>query len=152
MPRRWNRIAPGMSKEDVIHFVGEPVRRTYDGNFTNGSIETWYYDYSEPHTFKFEPRTVKFGNGRVLTANTDPTRVEEVNRDKSAQKLKAELAEVIPSDVGFKCDDKSQCLSGKCIDHKCAGPHDCTGAAGSACRSGLDCCSRHCSSAALECI
>lgn len=59
MPKRWSRIEPGMSKEDVLHFVGQPTRRTYDGNFTNGNEETWYFDNPKPHSIRFQ-------NGRVI--------------------------------------------------------------------------------------
>lgn len=63
---RWNRIEPGMSKADVIHFVGEPTRRTYDDDVTLGKAETWYYDYYNQQTKRAEPHVVKFSDEHVL--------------------------------------------------------------------------------------
>ena len=83
VPPRWHRIQPGMSKKDVIHFAGEPRKRSYDGDFVKGSGETWYYDYSEPKTNAFDPHRIRFRDGRVTSCEKDPERIAEIRHDQA---------------------------------------------------------------------
>lgn len=71
---RWHRVQPGMSKEEVIRFVGEPARRTYDGDFEKGSAETWYYDYKNLQNGQLEPYFIRFRDGRVTALEFDRAR------------------------------------------------------------------------------
>jgi hypothetical protein len=151
IPPRWHRIQPGMNKDEVLHFVGEPRTRAYNGDFSNGSVETWYYDDYEPHTRDFQPHWVRFNHGRVEACESDPKRVAEVKQQKAETELARQRAKIIPPDVGFKCNDGAECASGKCIEHRCAGPRDCIHPAGDYCMASSDCCSMHCNFGARTC-
>jgi hypothetical protein len=151
VPARWHRIKPGMGKEDVLSFAGQPARRTYDDNFEKGARETWYYDYVEPHTRKLEPKKVRFHEGRVTTLEEDPARLTELRRQ-AEQAERARLAAlVIPPDVGFRCEAPSECKSGKCLDHKCTGPRDCVRPPGAECVADTDCCTLKCNMGSRTC-
>jgi hypothetical protein len=141
-----------MSKDEVIHYVGEPRTRSYDDHFEKGRQETWFFDFYEPHTREFEPHWVRFVDGRVTACELDKARLDEVKREAAERKHKEFLAQIIPPDIGFKCDDGTQCRSGKCLEHKCAGPRDCTRAPGDPCNSPLDCCTLRCNMGARTCL
>lgn len=150
----WNRIQPGMPKKKVITIVGEPLRRTYDGDLQKGTGETWYYDYRDPQTYRIEPKWIKFRDARVVAAGDDLARLEDLKKAQ-AQTTKTEKASeqppTMPADIGFQCEQNLQCQSGKCVKHKCVGIDDCTGVPGVSCTSNLDCCSRHCNLGARQC-
>lgn len=56
-----------MTKEEVIGFVGEPKKRTYDDDVTLGIKESWYYEYKHPGTGEFTAKTIRFRDGRVTS-------------------------------------------------------------------------------------
>ena len=152
VPRAWHRIEAGMRKEDIIHFVGEPTRRVYDGHLQNGHNETWFYDAYDLHNGNFDPHKIRLQDGRVIYAGFDKDRVKEKLKQESAQERLERIAAIIPPDVGFPCELDSQCESKKCITNKCAGPRDCTRTTGADCTSDLDCCSMHCNQGGRVCI
>lgn len=146
LPPRWQRVQPGMSKSEVQHFVGEPARRTYDDHFEKGSAETWYFEHRDLQTGVYDAHLVRFRDGRVVDAQADDTRAKELNAPPVVQKKMSEpeILALAPPDVGFRCIKGSDCQSGKCLDHKCAGPRDCLRPLGAECRMDSDCCSLKC--------
>src|SRR5579871_1483486 len=80
---RWHRIEPGMTKDQVIGFVGEPTRREYEGNFTNGNREVWYFDSYDVHDGHFDPHKVAFEHGRVTYAGFDEKRLAEKKKERA---------------------------------------------------------------------
>ncbi|MBI3555716.1 MAG: hypothetical protein HY074_05595 [Deltaproteobacteria bacterium] len=151
VPRAWHRVAPGMGKEDVIHFVGEPNRRVYDGHFQNGREESWYYDAYDLHNGNFDPHLIRFQDGRVIYEGFDEARFKEKRKEETAEERKQRIATLVPPDVGFHCEENSQCESKSCIGNRCAGPRGCTRPTGAECTSDLDCCSMHCNQGGRVC-
>ncbi len=152
VPRAWNRVQAGMRKEDVIHLVGEPFERVYEGHFQNGRVESWYYDAYDLHNGNFDPHKIKFQDGRVIYAGFDDARFKAKLKEESVEERKQRIATSIPPDVGFHCEEDSQCESKSCIGNRCAGPRGCTRATGADCMSDLDCCSMHCNQGGRVCI
>lgn len=78
LPVRWHRIQPGMTKRDVVHYVGEPVSRGYEGDLTLGSKEIWFYDTIDNRTKKPTPHWVRFVDGRVIDCQFDAARFKQL--------------------------------------------------------------------------
>ncbi|MBI3543469.1 MAG: hypothetical protein HY075_09380 [Deltaproteobacteria bacterium] len=155
---RWHRVEPGMNKDDVLHYVGEPTRRSYENGpgesqskTASGDTETWFYDSYDVHDGHFDPHRVAFKHGRVVLVLYDQARFYEKLKEESVAERNKILAAVVPPDVGFACDVNEQCQSKKCLEHKCAGPHDCTRAVGDPCLTNTDCCSGRCDAGATVC-
>jgi hypothetical protein len=60
------RVRPGMSSDEVVRCIGEPLRRYPDA----GGVERWFWTRS-PHDSSYRIRGVLFTNGRVVRRESE---------------------------------------------------------------------------------
>lgn len=68
-PEAWDRVAPGMSQQDVKQELGPPVL-SYEDLDTPPDLTVEYWEYSERRGSEQKRLIIRFENGVVADSNT----------------------------------------------------------------------------------